>query len=531
MLKTLLSLRLRSMLSVLNGSQRTKKKQSRFGLAAFTLLMLVSFSSLGFLFWHIFDMLSEPFASFGLGELYFALLALLSFALMFIGSIFTAKSQLFEARDNELLLSLPIRPLDILLSRLFVLWLVAFLLALPVGIPALLVWKRPIGPAGWLSALLVLAVLLPGLCLALSAFVGWIVHRIAARFGHKSSVTVFLWLLFLGGYMWLSFHWHSALESLAADPARLAGSMSMLKLPLWAGRAISDGDLAALGMLALVVLPLCALVCLLLAATFVRTATDRRGSARKRYVEREAPAHSLRTALLLRELRRLWGTPSYLFNSGIGAVMALLGAAVLLVKAGDLNVLLSAAGVEELRQMLQMIAIPALCLLASMIYFTAPSISLESKTLWLAKSLPVDTKELLRAKLRMHILLSVPPVLLLAGACAAVLQTRGLRIALTLLLPTLYCVLIGLVGLEANLRFPNFDWINETQAVKTGVSVLLTMFIGVTAAALPVLLYVVTRRLVSLELFGSGTAAVLALVCLLLYRHLMSRGGARFDRL
>mgnify|MGYP007101871786 CR=1 FL=1 len=121
-------------------------------LAAAAAVMLASFASLIFLFWHVFDVLAGPFAAFGLGSLYFAFAALLSFALMFVGGVFMAKFQLFEARDNELLLSLPIRPLDILLSRLFLLWLIAVVSGLPVLAPALLVWPKALGAVGWLSA-------------------------------------------------------------------------------------------------------------------------------------------------------------------------------------------------------------------------------------------------------------------------------------------------------------------------------------------------------------------------------------------
>ena len=211
--------------------------------------------------------------------------------------------------------------------------------------------------------------------------------------------------------------------------------------------------------------------------------------------------------------------------------MALLGACVLLIKAGDIRRGLSGAGMGDLELMLQMIAVPALCFLAAMIFFTAPSISLEGKTLWLAKSLPVSPQALLRAKLRMQVLLAVPPMLLLSGAAAAVLRTRGLLLVLTLLLPALYCVLIGLVGLTLNLRFPNFDWINETQAVKSGASVLLTMLIGMGAAAAPVILYILAEKYLSAELIGGVTAVLVALACLLLYRSLMRRGAERLTEL
>ena len=49
--------------------------------------------------------------------LYYAIVMLASLTITFILSIFETKSELFECKDNELLLSMPIKPSEILLSR------------------------------------------------------------------------------------------------------------------------------------------------------------------------------------------------------------------------------------------------------------------------------------------------------------------------------------------------------------------------------------------------------------------------------
>lgn len=530
MLKTLLILRLRALLSVLTGAGRTRRKQSRLRLAAFAALMLFSFGSIGYLFWHVFDVLAAPFSRLTLGWLYFTLAALLAFALMFVGGVFTAKSQLFEARDNELLLSLPIRPLHILLSRLFLLWLTAVLLGLPVAVPCLLVWPKALKAGGALAFALLYLVLLPCLCVSVSALVGWIVHRISARFGHKPAVTVLLWMLFLGGYVALSFRMNELLDRLASNPLKLARALRAPGPLAWMGRAVASADLAALGKLALPILALFFVVVFLLAKTFIRTATDRRELAKKRYVERSARIRSPRSTLLVRELRRLWSCPPYLFNSGLGVVMALVGSAALLVKARAVRALLQ-GDLASLAGLLQLAAIAIVCLLAATIFLTGPSISLEGKTLWVLRSLPVDTREILRAKLRLQLLVAGPPLLLLSVIAAAVLRTRGILLLFQLLLPLLYCLLIGLVGLAMNLRYPNFDWVNETQAVKSGASVLLTMLIGMGAAAVPVLVYIVSKARVQPVWLGAATALLAAAACLLLYRWLMRRGAEILERL
>ena len=53
-----------------------------------------------------------------------------------------------------------------------------------------------------------------------------------------------------------------------------------------------------------------------------------------------------------------------------------------------------------------------LCGLASMNFMTAPSVSLEGKSLWIMQSLPVEPWRIFRAKIRMQLLLIGLPLLL-----------------------------------------------------------------------------------------------------------------------
>ena len=142
MLKVLLRSRMEALLSVLTGAGRTKKAQSKGKLIGFAMLMFLSLFSLGTLFARIFEVLAQPLAMLDMGWLYFGMAVVMSFGVMIIGNVILAKYQLFEARDNDLLLSMPIKPIDILLSRLFLLYVLAVGIMLPVAIPALLFWKQ-----------------------------------------------------------------------------------------------------------------------------------------------------------------------------------------------------------------------------------------------------------------------------------------------------------------------------------------------------------------------------------------------------
>ena len=142
MLKSLLRVRFAALLAAFTGQSRKRGRQTKGKAAGYALLMLYCFCAFVFLFYSSFSQLAEAFFPAGLGWLYFAMFAIMAFALMFIGSVFTAKSQLFEAKDNELLLSMPVRPGLILLSRMAAMLAMNFVFELVVALPVFAAWLR-----------------------------------------------------------------------------------------------------------------------------------------------------------------------------------------------------------------------------------------------------------------------------------------------------------------------------------------------------------------------------------------------------
>ncbi len=528
MLKVLLRSRMEALLSVLTGAGRTKKAQSKGKLIGFATLMVLSLFSLGTLFARIFEVLGKPLAMLNMGWLYFGMAAVMSFGLMLIGNVILAKYQLFEARDNDLLLSMPIKPIHILLSRIFLLYVLAVGIMLPVAIPALLFWEQPLGTAGWVAFALVFLVVLPLLNLAISSLLGWLVHLASSKTRNKTLISLVLTLGFLGVYMVFSFRLNSMLTTLAADPAMLEKSLGSAAPVVWAGRAIAEGRWELLALLLAIAAAAFALCLWLLSRTFIRTATAKGGVAKRVYVERTATVRSPRSALLIHELRRLWASPAYLLNGALGSFFTLAAAVYLAIKGRSLT---ASPEWEMMSFLFQPLILAGLCYMASLVFLTAPSISLEGKYLWLPKSLPVSSWEVLRTKLRLHMLIALPPLVLVSVVAALVLGYEGQMRILVLILPTVFGVFSGLLGLFENLRHPNFNWINETQAVKSGASVLLTMFIGMGLVLLPVLVCVFLSDWVSPETAGWGMVVLLGVLCVLLYLWLRKKGPRVFQSL
>ena len=128
MILTLIKLNLRALLAGLYRRFNRKKKIKPIVVVLVGLLVVYIVAALGLMFGGMFYVLCAPMFDYGLGWFYFAIAGILVFILCFIGSVFMVQTQIFAARDNELLLSMPIKPLAILSGRLFALLLVEYII-------------------------------------------------------------------------------------------------------------------------------------------------------------------------------------------------------------------------------------------------------------------------------------------------------------------------------------------------------------------------------------------------------------------
>ena len=94
------------------------------------------------------------------------------------------------------------------------------------------------------------------------------------------------------------------------------------------------------------------------------------------------------------------------------------------------------------------------------------------------RAMPVRRKAWLGAKLLLQMTLSAPVFALCGAVLALRLRLSAAQGALLILAPVAYSLVMGVVGLALNLRFPRLDWEREVEAVKNGLSVLLTILTG-----------------------------------------------------
>jgi len=529
MFKTLLAIRLRAEFARLTGAGR-RRKQARgvAGKAGFAALMLYVAGCFVYLFYNVFHALAVPLFGAGLGWLYDALAGFLAAALAVVSTVFSAQMQLYEAKDNDLLFSMPISPSAILGSRMAALYGNCFVSTALVLFPAGAArWGgNPLTGAG-IAAFVLGLLLLPLLSLTVACLLGWLNAKIASHMHRKSLVSIVLTLAFLAVYFLVFSRMQQYLQWIAENAATIAVRVRRSLYPFYQFGLAMQGDAEALGLFALCAAAPFAVVYRLLAASLLHIASAKPGAAKIRYREKAGRVLSPDRALLRRESARFFASSAYFLNGGLGTIF-LLAAAVIFQVRRTMLLRLTSAGLG-LRAFLPALLCLAISLAAGMNTITASSVSMEGKTLWLVKSLPVSGWQVLRSKLRLHVLFTAPAAAL-AGLSAAL--TLRLPLGETLLLavfPAVYTVLTAEIGLLFNLRFPRLDWINETAAVKQGASLLLTLLVdaGIPMAAAG-LYALVLKDAMSAAAWTAVCLALMAAAVLALRRSLRGRGAARF---
>ena len=532
MLKTLLHKQLLEIYRSYFYDAKKNKARSRASTAAYiALFVLLMAGVLGGMFTALSITLCGPLSAAGMDFMYFALLGLLAVLLGTFGSVFNTYSALYLAKDNDLLLSMPIPVRTIMVSRLLSVYLMGLMYSSVVIVPAVVVyWCTVSAAANVVLGSVLLVALISIFVLTLSCALGWVVAKISLRLKNKSLITVLISLVCIAVYYFFCFKAQTLVSDLLLNAVVYGQAMKDAAYPVYLFGMVAVGDGKAMAVVAAAVLALFALLWLLLSRSFLKIATASGATQRRVYRRGTAKQGTIASALLSKELRRFIASPTYMLNCGLGIVLLPLAGVMLLLHGQSLLTTLE----QELGfspDATALLLCGVVCLIASMNDIIAPSVSLEGKSLWLLQSLPVTPWQVMRAKLSVQWLLTGVPMLL-CFVCVLFAHSFTVPQALLLLATlALYELFLSLLGLMIGLKMPNLSWTSEITPIKQSGSVALALFGGFLYAILPVAGYLLANNAVS-ALACMGLYALLTLLlCALLYAWLRKKGSRIFAAL
>lgn len=520
-----------SMLNFMRGRE-AKGKGFNIGTAIIIAIILIAFlMMMGFSF-GVAMLLGYEMSTKGCLWLFFPMGFISSAVFALIGTIFAAQSYLFDANDNNLLLSMPIKPSSILISRMLALYVLNFIYStiifLPVGLAYGIFFHFSVAS---LIYFILSLLLVPLLVTAIASICGYIIGQVSYKIPNKNLLTVIFGFLIIGTLLVIGLNLGGIITTLMENIDIVADRVeSISKALYWYGNAFLNPldrpydvlsiDLpfgAPLRLSFLEILPLtgiCLLVTylsyLFISKKFIRTITRKVTTKKKKYVEKPMKPTNLQYALIKKEVGYFLSIPAYVMNAGMSTIMSIMLGVGILMRGKLIVEWLPRMFPDASSNLIALAVGSSLALCCTINDVTAPTISLEGKTLWLLKSTPVKPMNIFFAKALLAPIVSLPGVLFTAIASAVTLQLTAADILFIFMIPLLACVFSGFLGICVNLKIPRFDWTTEITVIKQSLSVIFTLFLSMFFTAIPFVAAIVPAAF--LERFSSVWAYGICIV-------------------
>lgn len=394
------------------------------------------------------------------------------FMVLFFG-VQSAISILFFAKDNELLMSLPVTGLDIFLSKLTTIYLLHLGLALLLQLPIIL--TIGIGAAIKNAGFYILGVLgsflTPFIPLLAITIIAVPLNYIISYFKRNNIIgTIAVLLIFagvFGGYYYLIFAVQKSAQTGTLDMAQLQSAIKVMSYIIYPNTYLANSmittGLTALKNFAIFFAIIFGLATLAIALS----ALLYRGSAR-RSLESGAKSNgkvkdnevkSVTQSLLMRDIKNSLGETSSAINYLLGfiippIVMVMLG----LIYGGDNQ--LGGAGP------LNIVAVSlAFIFGCGMNYFAIVAFSREGRQMDILKMLPVSSKTIINQKIMLaNVYTFIIDLILLVSMFIA-------KVHYMIVIMIFLCVLLAGIGcniyvLYSDLKAPNFVWNTNKELFK-----------------------------------------------------------------
>lgn len=518
MLIQLIKLTLKGNFTRVNKKDPTKAKST-------LPMMILIFGFVGVSYYATYKLTAEYFVQAGAYLEYFESIGTQLLIFLMLTDISIVSATLLDSKYNDVLLTLPLKPLHITLSRLLTALIYGYAMVIAFGIPGLVAWFTEAGfSMGILLRGLLIMIFWRFIPLAIGVVVGYIFNKLTYRSKYKDLLKSAFSLAFIAVYYYFIF------TNDTPDPnSGITKLLSKVQLLNWFAKAIYSGDIVSILLIvgigslllaAVVVVLNKVLYKSIISVKSVNKVTRKNASFKKRPVV---------LSLIKREQKHIINSYIYLTNNAIALLFLVAGTVFLLIKKEEIEMYIGYGLGQEFAVAL---VVAAACALLTTYMVSYCSISIEGKKLATIKSLPIEPQTVLESKILFHYM--YPGVIVLVGTVVLgiVFKIRPLLFVPLVLIPQLFLIVTDMLGLYLNLLMPKMDWASEEQVVKRGGSTILGMLSSMALVALIIGAYaLILYEHLFVDTYMLIVAGVLLVAAIGLYFLLMNDGVKKFKKI
>ncbi|MDO5847767.1 MAG: hypothetical protein Q4Q20_05715, partial [Methanocorpusculum sp.] len=363
--------------------------------------------------------------------------------------------------------------------------------------------------------------LIPLIPITIASVIGAFVYAVSARMKQRKAVAAILGMVLLVGAFILYFRF---MFSSGTVPDKLAALLSQ-NYDLITGwyppaELFSTGLLEnTLSFAAFAAISIClfAAAAALISWKYVSICQAMQShDAKHNYVMQEQRAANPAKALFKRDLKRYLSSTPYIFNTMFGYIlMVVFAVAMLLIGVETVNA--NFGGLPFIETASPFV----LAILTAMSSTTCASISVEGKHWWITQTLPIPEKKIFSSKLKVNFAAALPFYLISVIILTIATNPSPAEFVILALLPLVYIYFMSVLGLYCGIKRPFLDWESETDAVKRGSALAISILIGTISV---VLLFILTMAAwVAFEakfVVPAAACVVIFVVALMIHRKI-----------
>ena len=457
--------------------KKSNKKSAQVGIGTVIILGLGILALYSLQAWSMFKGLAPE----GLSQLCIFHACLVTVNVLVILSVMRSVGK--KKQTDEIMLSFPIKKIDIVLSKLIGTYLIDLFFTFTLIMPFIIIYM--IFESFSISMLLfglLLTIILPLFSVGLSLITKFLIRQVfnKSKFAnfYKSLVSVVI-LVASFAFIFFKTFGYGKVNSGASN-----SYFSDRKVTELLAKIVLNQDIISF----LIILSCCLWV--FVVGTILESVSLNKDVARyvpKKHEISFSNQGSLTSCLIKKEVNNYLTTPAYVSNTILGPIMAIM-----------LSIIFSSMGLKGVEQKLGLVVDkPTMCgLLTMLIMFSlstaiisCSSVSLEGKKFWVLKSSPISEKKLLFAKAVNQLIFTLPAVLISSVICLVSFKFSLVEFLILTLVPSIFMALLAFLGVYVNILFPKLDWTEETQAIKQSMSALIMMLGGMIFSIIPLGIY------------------------------------------
>lgn len=394
-----------------------------------------------------------------------------------VNSIYKAPAYLYQARDYEMLSSLPIKDSTIFASKIILLVASNYLYsAFIMIIPSLVYFIKGNASFIYIINLLIMFITTPFIPIIISSIITYLIGRLSYNSRYKNSILIIGSILATLAIILISYNMDNFLEVIIKNSSSIIEISKKIYVPAYyfIDGLKNNNLLSVLIFSFLSITPF--IIFILIFSKGFRKINSKMTEGYKvnDYKVKGLKSSKPIKALLNKELKRYFSSYIYVLNTSFGLVLlGVLAVGIIILGKDKIATIINLSSYTSMFNV-QITMIIMFCIFMSCT--TSSSISLEGKNLWILKSLPIDELDIFKSKLGINILLVLPIALISFLLISIKLKFSIFYIITMSILIIVSSFFIALYGLFINLLYPKLDYINEVEVVKRGLSSTISIF-------------------------------------------------------